>query len=256
MIVSSPLAVAGKIVMTLALVTGVAKLSLSNSTIKNDIVATQANIKTLKQETNAKKQVKLKKKVTTSDYQKAEASGRKVADALNKLMAGNTATPKPINYKDVNAKLVNSKDEDGNHHALLLTFPTILSGYHTQYAHSGASSAGEVLSGFLIYDSQNKLQGILKCSYDPLSGKFGDYKFVPTKALGDALQNANRQLQAQENQKLYGNPKTPNSSSASSSVNKNAGASQDNADKNKPGQKPATQPSKAPANNAKNGGGH
>ena len=58
MIVSSPLAVAGKIVMTLALVTGVAKLSLSNSTIKNDIVATQANIKTLKQETNAKKQVK------------------------------------------------------------------------------------------------------------------------------------------------------------------------------------------------------
>ena len=108
----------------------------------------------------------------------------------------------------------------------------------------------------MIYNSQNQIQGILKCSYDPLSGKFGDYKFVPTKALGDALQNANRQLQAQENQKLYGNPKTPNSSSASSSVNKNAGASQDNADKNKLGQKPATQPSKAPANNTKNGGGH
>lgn len=243
---SSPLAVAGKIFVTLGLITGVAKLGLANATLKNDIAATQANVKTLKEETNAKKQVKLKRKVTTSDYQKAEATGRKVAAALNKLMAGNTTTPKPINYKDVNAKLVDSKDEDGNHHALLLTFPTILSGYHTQYAHSGATSAGEVVSGFLIYDGQNNLQGVLKCSYDPISHKFGDYKFVPSKALGDALQNANKQLQAQENQKLYGNPKT-----SSSSVNKNAGASQANADKNQPGQKPATQSSKA-----ENGGEH
>lgn len=243
---SSPLAVAGKIFVTLGLMTGVAKLGLANATLKNDIVATQANVKTLKEETNAKKQVKLKRKVTTSDYQKAEATGRKVAAALNKLMAGNSTTPKPINYKDVNAKFVDSKDADSNRHALLLTFPTILAGYHTQYEHSGATSAGEVLSGFLIYDSQNKLQGVLKCSYDPLSHKFGDYKFVPTKALGDALQNAYRQLQGQEDQKLYGNPKT-----ASSSVNKNAGASQANADKNQPGQKPATQPSKA-----QNGGEH
>lgn len=243
---SSPLAVAGKIFVTLGLITGVVKLGLANATLKNDIAATQANVKTLKEETNAKKQVKLKRKVTTSDYQKAEANGRKVADALNKLMAGNTTTPKPINYKDVNAKLVDSKDEDGNHHALLLTFPTILSGYHTQYAHSGATSAGEVVSGFLIYDGQNNLQGVLKCSYDPISHKFGDYKFVPSKALGDALQNANKQLQAQENQKLYGNPKT-----ASSGVNKNAGVSQDNAVKDQSGQKQATRPSKAA-----NGGEH
>lgn len=219
---TSPLAVAGKIVVTLALVTGVAKLGLANSTLKNDIVATQANVKTLKEETNAKKQVKLKRKVTTSDYQKAETQGRKVADALNKLMAGNSATPKPINYKDANAKLVDGLDEDGNHHALLLTFPTILAGYHTQYAHSGATAAGEVISGFLIYNNQNQLQGVLKCVYDPLAHKFGDYKFVPNKALGDALQKAHEQLKGQENQKLFGNPKTPGAGADSASNGNNA----------------------------------
>lgn len=256
MIVSSPLAVAGKIMVTLGLVTGVAKLGLANSTLKNNIVATEANIKTLKQETNAKRQIKLKKKITTSDYQKAEARGQKVADALNKLMAGNNGTPKPINYNDPNAKIVDSLDSESNHHALLLTFPTILSGYHTQYSHSGATASGDVLSGFLIYNSQNQIQGILKCVYDPINKKFGDYKFVPTKSLGDALQNANKQLQARENQKLYGNPKTPGTTTdSSSSANSSSSSAKNN--NGKPGNKSNTQASKAPAQQpVKNGGGH
>lgn len=198
---SSPASIAVKVIVSVALLGGAGRMLVNNAGLKNNIKATEANIKILKSETTDKTQQRLKKKVTVSDFQRAEHDGNNVAKSLKMIMDKNQGGPKAIDNKSPQVKLINHYDGEGDNH-MVLSMPYMLSGYRIQFVHGGSNDQGQVVSSFLFYNQQNQLQGMVKCKYSPRTRKFSDFKEIRNQAMQDQVNQANGQLQAQFNQKM------------------------------------------------------
>ena len=190
---SSPLSILVKTVVTVGLISGVARVAYLNSNTKAAIQSTEQNIRVLKGETNRRQNTKLKKKVSVSQYQKATKVGKTVADALNQILSNPKTQQQGVDYHSPAAKTVD-KFDNYNNHRFLLTIPFAVSGYHVQFAHSGADASDNIECGFMFYDQHNQLQGILKCKFNPETSRFSGYHMVMTKQAQDANQTALRAL--------------------------------------------------------------
>lgn len=201
--VASPLSVALKIVVSVGLISGVGRIAYLNSNQKNDLKATEANIRILKQETMDKNHQQAKKKVTVSSYQQAEKIGQVTAKAMQAIQNKSKSQPQALDFKSAEVKTLDRYDSNGSQHRLAYAMPYAVPGtYRVQFSHGGSNSDGQIISAFLFYDQNNQLQYILKCNYNVQSQKFSKPRLVASQNGHAAQEKAQNDLQAAANKKM------------------------------------------------------